>query len=211
MMGQMSPAQCCCTNCEDCCNGNDPAEFDVELTYTDDQCENCDTFVSGVYTLAKLGPCRWVYQSGLIAGEYCEGIYPSHSDIIYQIDVVLTVACVSATEYRIRLEVVVYRSYFTGTETQYSGAVSYSTYNGIASDTYRYEATVPFGSFTCNAVTNYSLPFVSKTAFRSFYYNTMFGPSFVMFTAPPNATSESGWDIVYNCDPGSSALLTGVP
>lgn len=212
MMGQHSPAACCCTFCEDCCNGNEPTEFDADFTFTDLTCDTCDSFVSGTYTLVKFGPCRWAYSSGLIAGQYCVSPYPANDDKIYGIDIALTILCINDTQYRVTLTMTVYRSYFSGTETQYGGGFSYATYNGIGSDVYKWEVLVNFTDFTCDTVANYSLTFVNKTAFRSFYWNDPFnGPQFVSFTAPPNATSYNTWDIRYYCSPATTAEITAVP
>lgn len=211
MMGQFSPAACCCTFCEDCCNGNDPTEFDATVTLGDDECDTCDSFVSGTYTLVRHGPCRWHYLSGSISGQYCVTPYPSNDDRITNVDVVLTILCVNETQYRIVLEVFVSRFYFQGTETLF-GTI-YNTYNGEGTDTYRFEATVDFTAFMCNEAADYALTFISKTARRSFKYNTDFGVFSVAFTAPPNATTDQsmGWDVEYYCDPISTAEITAVP
>ncbi len=211
MMGQMSTAQCCCTNCEDCCNGHEPSEFDVDVSMADDDCDTCDSFVSGTYTLAKGGPCRWQYLSGAISGQYCVTPYPANDDRITSVDVTLTIQCVSPTQYRIVLTVQVSRFYFVGTEKLF--VTTYNTYNGEGTDTYRYEATVDFTAFRCDEAAEYELELVSKQARRSFYYNTIFGASYVAFTAPPNATTDQsmGWDVEYYCEPANTVSLTAVP
>ena len=61
MKNRMSVARCCCV-CEDCCNGAVPTEFDLDLTIGDEDCGNCDTTLSGAYTLTQgVVPCGWHY------------------------------------------------------------------------------------------------------------------------------------------------------
>jgi len=62
-----SPCGGCCTApCSDCCDIDAPTTFEVELTFTDDECGVCDSFLSGVYTLTRTSSssCVWRYTEG---------------------------------------------------------------------------------------------------------------------------------------------------
>lgn len=208
MMGQMSTAQCCCTNCEDCCNGHEPTEFDADITLSDSDCDTCDSFVSGVYNLAKSGPCRWLYTSGFFTSQYCRTPYPSDNDKITGVDVSLLIRCVSDTQYRLYLDVSVSRRYDTGTEVLYGFPMQTRNYFGL--DVYRFESTAPFTEFRCDEASDYELTLVSKTATRVFEFFNLVYWQFVNFTAPADATTKDGWTIDYHCDP-TTVLITAVP
>jgi hypothetical protein len=61
-----SPCGGCCTApCSDCCDVDAPTTFEVDVTLTDDECGVCDSFLSGVYTLTRVGSqCVWRYTEG---------------------------------------------------------------------------------------------------------------------------------------------------
>ena len=207
-MGQYSPAACCCTFCTDCCNGNEPTEFDLTVTLNDDDCDTCDSFVSGTYTLTKAGPCRWEYLSGPLSSVYCITPYPANNDKITEVSASLSINCVSDTQYRIVLTLSVSRRYDTGEEVQYGSPWQTRNYYGL--DVYRFESTVLFTEFRCDEAASYDLTLVSKTATRIFeFFNLVFW-QFVNFTAPANSTNWMGWDIDYHCDP-TAADITAVP
>lgn len=56
---------CGCCECTECCDGNYPSEFDVQISGVDEECTNCNEYVNGTYTLAKVSPssaqCFWEY------------------------------------------------------------------------------------------------------------------------------------------------------
>jgi hypothetical protein len=61
-----SPCGGCCTApCSDCCTVDAPDTFELDLTFTDDECGVCDSFLSGTYTLTRSGTqCVWRYNEG---------------------------------------------------------------------------------------------------------------------------------------------------
>lgn len=211
MMGQHSPANCCCgsTPCEDCCSGNDPTEFDATITMADDACDTCDSFVSGTYTLALDGVCIWRYVDADISGQACVTGDPEGDDYITEVAVTLQISCVSDTEYRVTLQVSVVREYTDGSEVQYGFPLQTRNFFGV--DVYKYQATVAVDDFTCNAVTDYELPLVSKTATRTFEFWNFVSWSLVGLNPTADATTWMGWDIDYHCNPASTATITAVP
>lgn len=154
-MFAMSTGKCCC-NCEDCCNGSFPSEFDVTIAITDDYCSICDGSLSATYTLAKVaGTCRWTYDT--TASDYCLSPYSTRGTI-KRIYLELGIYCMNATEYGIQLNMVVYRLppgfpdlAFYYVPDQYSWAV----YN------------VAYGDFACSSETDYALPAYTKACGNS--------------------------------------------
>lgn len=210
MMGQHSPANCCCsTPCEDCCNGNDPTEFDATITMADDVCDTCDSFVSGTYTLALYGPCTWQYIDADISGQACVTGDPEGDDYITEVSVKLQIVCVSDTEYRITLQVSVVREYTDGQEVQYGSP--WQTRNFFGVDVYNYQTTIAVDDFTCNAVTDFELPLIEKIATRTFEYWNFVSWITQSLNPTADATTWLGWDIDYHCNPASTATITAVP
>lgn len=61
----MLPGCNCCEPCYGCCNNDAPAEFEVDITLSDDLCGTCDSYVSGTYTLSRIPySCAWYYEEG---------------------------------------------------------------------------------------------------------------------------------------------------
>lgn len=56
----LSPG-CGCCDCT-CCDVTPPAEVDVAIAFTDDECTKCNESVNGTYTLANQG-CIWDYSA----------------------------------------------------------------------------------------------------------------------------------------------------
>ena len=56
---------CCGEACTDCCTVNAPSTFEVDIQFTDDECGVCDSFLSGVYSLSRVGTsCLWRFTQG---------------------------------------------------------------------------------------------------------------------------------------------------
>lgn len=174
----------CCCNCEDCCNGAYPSEYDVEFAFADGPgaygCETCDSDFSGVFTLAKLADnCTWRYvqDAGTTGSDpftfrhlplfYCQ--LPYGPWYLNRREIVLRVNCVSATEYRVYLT---YRAELwrtTVNPTPWFGGPAYI--EQAMFNVWVWEETVPHASFACDGVDNYELPY----SFRQL----VTGPAFV--------------------------------
>lgn len=114
MMGRMSLAQCCC-GCEDCCNGSYPSEYDLDLTIADSDCGNCDTLLSGTYTLSPgQVPCGWYFgRSWSPNTEICVGD-PYNPWYLLTQYIQLRIRCAGDTKYMIDAWMIVSGSaYFT--------------------------------------------------------------------------------------------------
>lgn len=56
---------CCSSPCSSCCTTDAPSTFEVDLSLTDDECGVCDSFLSGTYSLTRVGTnCTWRYTQG---------------------------------------------------------------------------------------------------------------------------------------------------
>lgn len=128
-LGGFGPCGCC--SCEDCCNGEAPAEFEVEITVDDDYCGACHSAVAGIFVLSRVtdgygdgyAPCKWQY-GGHNLGAFCEPVYGSGGygtydpindgdtgdgytylgrPFINDVFLELQIQCIDATHYRVSL------------------------------------------------------------------------------------------------------------
>ena len=167
MKNRFGVARCCCENfCEDCCNGNAPTEWDVDLALTSGECDTCEEYIGGTFTLARVGPviCKWEFSrsSPIYFGDWsqnCEEDYLRYGYVAERQRMDLEVRCVSATEYRIRFTQMLETRYNTGQEyDEYGNAFQTRFFTG--SLYLEYATTVNFNDFICDEQTDYEVPFV---------------------------------------------------
>lgn len=153
---------CGCCQCEDCCNGNDPEEFEVELTFADDYCGACSTHISGTYVLQRqagedgYASCTWGYDDGGLQ-HVCEPDEFSGyvgADYYHAIHIELRVRCVDETHYLVtlfvRLTMVAWPTDPTACNGGNGGSVTYT-------NAMNFSATVTRGSGDCAAWSSMSL------------------------------------------------------
>ena len=153
---QFGVARCCC-NCEDCCNGSFPDEYDVELSFTNNDCTNCATY-STTYTLTKQGNCGWVYDSGFTLSDGCD---PPYGTTIKRVVVNLTIHCISATHYRIALTWEVWRE-----SAGCSGLYDTTSHLWVA--------LVNHADYDCTTAADFELDWVSSSSNGWYYYYPFF-------------------------------------
>lgn len=177
MKTRFGVARCCCTGfCEDCCNGNIPAEWDVEIEFTDAVCDVCDEFQSGTFSLARnFATCEWIFDDTPIfppaVVSICSPGYAYSQDNITGRRVELRVLCVSETQYRVTVLFYTGRFYGQNQEKTISYGVDtfLKSYLGEYFDVAEYSTLVDFTDFTCDEVEEFELPFVSLTMQRKFF------------------------------------------
>ena len=196
MMGLASLARCCC-NCEDCCNGAYPTEFDVTIPIVDSHCTTCNETLAGTFTLGLSAPagglsvCRWGYTRAFgFYTDICQpaGPYDPYGGwYLTTQQVYLRVTCINATQYLVRVWMII-------------GAVDRGTLRGI-SNWYEWSKYVDVADWPCDGVADYCLPF----SFRSWSGNQAgTGPWFAEGAYPPGE--------VWLCDTtGVEACVTAVP
>ena len=191
MMDRFSVARCCCEQfCEDCCNGNSPTEWDVDIQYTDEVCTACNEDASGVFTLARTGGiCRWTFRRNKSGGwnPPCVADYATYGNEFISQDVVLSVRCISPTKYAVNVVATLQTRYETGVE--YNTALGagippklpgdpVQTRNFRREISAHYYREIDFTEFTCDEQIDFEVPFVRAETFVSFewYDNNPFQP-----------------------------------
>ena len=236
MNDRFSVARCCCGFCEDCCNGNAPSEFDVDIEYGDKFCSSCNEDLSGTFTLPRVSGeiCRWQFTRQ--APSWSTPCVPNYSsydqDVTFQL-LRLDIRCINASDYRITAFTQLAAKYTTGEEIL-SGTPRQSR-NMTRSLNAVYSAVVPFNQFTCDEVVDYELTFAYAAMFATFevlifpYEWSSF--SFWYLARPPITASQfiptlpigsrtynlpTGFD-TYTwtdypiCEPPATIKITGVP
>lgn len=181
MKDRFSVARCCCEQfCEDCCNGNAPTEWDVDLQYTDQVCTACDEDASGVFTLARTGGiCRWFFRRTKSTGwnPPCAADYSTYGNEFIAQDVLVEVRCINTEEYRVRAVATLGTRYDTGVEynTQLGSGnppklpgQAITTRNFRREITAYYSRVIRFDEFTCDEAVQFELPLVQVETFVSF-------------------------------------------
>lgn len=171
---------CNCCSCTDCCNGSAPDEFDVDITLTDaGDCPACATFLSGTYTLARVsdgyggGPCLWTYREGMrsdesnypypvddiaFCDEGCVDVYECWY-ISYR-EVNVTIHCISDTQYRVIVSIIVDGVYYPPEPTN-TTCPEVWTSRRFANAWY-WQKDVDRADFDCATVGSESIPFSSR-------------------------------------------------
>ena len=237
MRDRFGVARCCCESfCEDCCNGNAPSEWDVDVTLSDSACSTCNELIDGTFTLARLSNqiCRWQYlDSAPSWREECVTGYATYGDYITQRLVQLEVRCIDAEFYRLFGVVQLLRTYTTSTEKLKSTItgldVTVDSRNGYYSDMFFYEAFIKYTDFTCNTATAYELPYEYSNYTRGFQFDSALGLGSISGASPNgsrwfNSGLHNGalpvgekYDSTYNlywkpiCEPPANLILTAVP
>ena len=230
MKTRLSVARCCCVNfCEDCCNGNIPTEWEVDVQFGDSDCTICDDFMSGVYTLNQnFSLCEWVFDESLDSllsrGESCSpGYDPMYGyDAIRRRRLELSVKCLDETQYTVRALVSTERWYSSGTEylRQFGVPVATTTRLGLFGDIVEYKTTIDYDEFTCDETVDFELPFSSIDMVRQWRYSAPpFGfdtqVEFIIrkTTLPIGQvlSSATDWYTRPICEPPATIKITGVP
>jgi len=225
-------ARCCCENfCEDCCNGNAPSEWDVEILLADSACQTCDEEAGGVFTLSRISDiiCRWSFERKEPSWQpECVIGYAAYGDYIYDQSVTLEVRCVTETQYRITATINLNRQYASSQEKRKNPFTQQDywvdTYRGIYGDQHVYEGFVNFNDFICDEQIDYVLNHERSSYLRQWFYNPTsppFGPDpftafniFNLTDTPPHgeryeALPNAYWRPI--CEPPATIKITGVP
>lgn len=219
--------RCCCQGfCEDCCNGNIPAEWNIDIDVSDGECTTCDEIIDGTYALARVGDqCFWRYDDWIdVNGWYeeCDSAYTPYGDKFTRRALSMTVRCINETTYRVSVLLWIQANFDLGTAYGQNGTV-YEIRNGQHLGRYYYILDVPFTDFKCDEVTDFEIPL-------SIAYISTFGQARI----PPNPftgmvvgdigggtppTLPMGTVAGFNgvlflkpvCEPPASIILTAVP
>jgi hypothetical protein len=138
----------CGGDCTDCCgdNGNTPAEYEVDLAFTDDECSLCDAGMSTTYTLD--GPaspgCNWTYANLAPGFDLSFGVCKANYTL-QSIYINLSVECSTGGSYLARL--VVYHSYRDQVDAPSNCTAAPS---GRYVNIYTWEATIAADSYNCS-------------------------------------------------------------
>ena len=172
MKDRFGVARCCCTSfCEDCCNGNAPTEWDMDIQFEDQHCSSCDDDLSGVFTLSRVSNqiCRWEFQR--ISPTWstpCDTTYSGYdSTVTYQF-ARLDVRCINETTYRITAFLQLQARYTSGTEV--IGGVTMETRNMWRRLNATYVTDVAFDDFKCDEVVDFEVDLYSAFMYADFQY-----------------------------------------
>lgn len=172
MKDRFGVARCCCTNfCEDCCNGNAPTEWDMDIQFDDQYCSSCDSDLSGVFNLSRVSNqiCRWQFQR--FSPEWsapCDTSYAGYDSTATYQYAQLDVRCISETTYRITAFLQLQARYTSGTEV--IGGETMETRNMWRRLNATYVTDVPFDEFTCDEVVDFELDFYIGFMYANFHY-----------------------------------------
>jgi hypothetical protein len=183
MKNRLSVARCCC-DCANCCNGDYPSEYDVDITLTDDLCTECSG-LDGTFTLTRVttgAGCTWRYDSGYGLSEDCD---PPAGQVVVNKIVQLSILCSSTTQYTLTLTIDIRRE-VTDCPGQYD------------IDTYTWGKTVNVADYNCSTASVYALPYTSKFSVRK-TYNVFL------------SRCVDSFGVNYYCDPSADATITAVP
>ena len=242
MKDRFSVARCCCEQfCEDCCNGNAPTEWDMDIQFDNQHCSSCEDDLSGVFNLSRVSNqiCRWEFQRFAPTWSTpCDTTYSGYdSTVTYQF-ARLDVRCINETTYRITAFLQLVARYSTGTEV--IGGVTRQTRNMIRRLNATYITDVPFDEFTCDEVVDFEVDFSIGYMYANFEYlyfpfpgsdysywqaaitATTVGTFFPILTDRPttpktftllasDAPSGLSWTDRPICDPPLKIKITGVP
>ncbi len=230
MKTRFGVARCCCGGfCEDCCNGNIPSEWDVDIEFTDAVCDVCDEFQSGTFTLSRNSSlCEWLYDDTPIFPPYsvetCAPSYiPYQNDSIIGRRVELRVQCVSETQYRVSVLFYTGRTYGSSVEKTISYGVDtlVASFLGVYNDIVEYSTLVDYDDFICDEAVEYELPFASLSMYRRFFVRSdvplqpdlLQEFQFRKTTLPIGEfySASAGWYLRAICEPPATIKITGVP
>jgi hypothetical protein len=183
-------ARCCCESfCEDCCNGNAPTEWDVDLALTDGDCDTCDEYLGGVFTLARTGPviCDWSFQRNEpLWTQDCETDYLRYGYIATNQAMNLEVRCVNESQYQLLFNLRLQARYTTGTEYDDTGAgrqtrFFYSDFLAV------YRKLVDFEDFICDEQVDYEIPLERAFMSANFWWLYQFTVGSITFNTWVNS------------------------
>ena len=156
----------CCCYCDSCCNDLAPDEYEVTVYFGADPggCARCDDSLTGTFVLSRVGQsCVWGYKEffnvGPLSDRDCENevpdVYSPPDWQLYSLEMALSIACSSATEYTITLTLkmtfLVYNVVPGVDEPANCAAYGGSSTLWFTND-YGYTATVNSGTFNCQTV-----------------------------------------------------------
>lgn len=162
MKNRLGVGRCCCQGfCEDCCNGNIPAEWDVEINVTDGECTTCDETIAGTYNLYRdADQCSWRYDDFFDVNQWsaeCDSEYTPYGDQFVRRYIFLGIRCVSETTYRISALLWLEAKFLLGTIQNVDGTI-WEIKNGRHLGRFYYVLDVPFNDFTCDETVNFEVP-----------------------------------------------------
>jgi hypothetical protein len=236
---RFSVARCCCEQfCEDCCNGNAPTEWDVDIQYTDEACSACNEEASGVFTLARTGGiCRWFFRRNKSSGwnPACVADYTTYGNEFIWQDVTLEVRCINEQQYRITAWTFVESQYATGSEINQAVTAVFPFGAAVQTRNLRrglaciYSTVIDFDDFTCDEEVDFELPLISAQVFLQLeyyfpdppFFSGWFNSGLIIrnFTSTPIPTQTytmvqffgPTFNIDVLCQPPATIKITGVP
>lgn len=172
-IGGTCDCRCGSAECETCCESGSPTEFDVDITLTDNLCGICDSYLSGTYTVTRVGSgpgaCFWTFEEGSTSCdpevnttlEWCDAGCVDADDcyqIVYRY-VEVYIACnnfVSPNTYSIRIIM----------QVMVRGPATLDDCFGLSNryfyNTYRWDVDVEVSGFNCETASNVAVPFTSR-------------------------------------------------
>lgn len=204
-------ARCCCGECENCCGGTYPSEFDVTVNlrgmvddaeFGDGICDRCENF-GGTFTLQHARECTWRYDSTPVLSEVCVLDDPYDMPII-QREVTLDIYCASPTTYGIWVGFKIWR--------EAAICPGHSPYR-YDFDEYWFNRFIAIADFACSSATSFHVPRIAPIDLGVFFRRWIDcdkTPGFL-------GAYGDGWSspltsaIALYCEHYDDAIITAVP
>lgn len=153
---------CCTNNCSTCCSLDSSDTYEVDLTLTDDECGVCDSFLSGTYSLNRVGQqCSWRYVQGnaLSAIAFCDSGCTDVDLCAYVVyrELFLTIQSVSSTKCAVDLQVVVGGRYYPSQPGNPCNTYLGTDYRKFI-NFWNFGRQFDKGGLDCVALSSYALP-----------------------------------------------------
>lgn len=182
---------CCSAPCSSCCTTDAPSVFEVDLSLTDAECGVCDSFLSGTYSLSRIGSaCTWRYAEGNDNSNlsYCDSGCTDPDACLYIVRRELVLSITSALGVcGIGLQVLIGWRYSPSEPGNPCNTVFGSAYRKIANSWSFYE---PLGSVTdCRTISALSLTFSSSLC-KCLHLGTDCDPSFMRWVCDSTASAS---------------------
>lgn len=183
---------CCSSPCSSCCTVDAPSTFEVDLALTDAECGICDSFLSGTYSLPRIGTnCSWRYVEGNDESNlaYCDSGCTDPASCLYIVRRELVLNIVSrAGVCGIELQVLVGWKYSPSEPGNPCNTVFGSPYRKIANYWSFYDA---LGAVTdCKTISGRSLT-LSSSLCKCLTLITDCDPSYMRWVCDSSAATAS--------------------
>lgn len=178
MRNRLSVARCCC-DCEDCCNGAYPTEWDVEISLADDTCNVCDSTLAGPFTL-QLNPAFCSLEMPAVGASICKWGYCYNYDPTFNSAFCNTaeLLCVPSADpydpfdcWVMGYQYITFRvTCINATQYALQAWMKLSAWNPnyfVIKQTINWYEVVDVADWDCDAIVNYCIPFASS----SMWYN----------------------------------------